>query len=315
MHSVADILKAVRNGTLNVGDAQTLLRLDAIAILGDIARIDATRYLRRGVPEIIYAASKKDSHLEAIVSGLLETRSRRLKESPGTSGEFSMPIVFSKIRDHGQAEVIINAVKRFNALGMGSELDKRRASDSRTRRHKFVATFDESANILTIAEESNTTLRTRKREGKLKRRMKKTATASKGRVALISAGTSDIPALNEAEAMLRILGCETLRFNDVGVAGLHRLLRPMKEIARFDPDAVIVAAGMEGALPSIVAGLSAVPVVGLPTSVGYGYGGRGEASLMSMLQACPLGIAVVNIDAGVAAAVIAYLIAKRSHQR
>ncbi len=118
-------------------------------------------------------------------------------------------------------------------------------------------------------------------------------------------------ALNEAEVLLNLFGCRTLRFNDVGVAGLHRLIEPMKQISDFDPDAIIVAAGMEGALPSVIAGLSSVPVIGLPTSVGYGYGGNGEAALMSMLQACSLGISVVNIDAGVAAGVVAWLIAKR----
>jgi len=134
-----------------------------------------------------------------------------------------------------------------------------------------------------------------------------------GRVALIAAGTSDLPALNEAEVVLNLLGFTTLRFNDVGVAGLHRLLQPLQRIVKFDPDAIIVAAGMEGALPTVVAGLSSVPVIGLPTSVGYGYGKGGEAALMSMLQACSLGVSVVNIDAGVAAGVVASLISRRAH--
>ncbi|MHB1867775.1 MAG: nickel pincer cofactor biosynthesis protein LarB, partial [Nitrososphaerales archaeon] len=133
----------------------------------------------------------------------------------------------------------------------------------------------------------------------------------RGRVALLAAGTSDMSALNESEILLNLFGCRTLRFNDVGVAGLHRLIEPMKQISDFNPDAIIVAAGMEGALPSVIAGLSSIPVIGLPTSVGYGYGGNGEAALMSMLQACSLGISVVNIDAGVAAGVVAWLISKR----
>jgi NCAIR mutase (PurE)-related protein len=137
---------------------------------------------------------------------------------------------------------------------------------------------------------------------------------TKGRVALLAAGTSDIPALNESEVLLNLFGCSTIRFNDVGVAGLHRLLRPMKQISKFDPDVIIVAAGMEGALPSVVAGLSSVPVIGLPTSVGYGFGGNGESALMSMLQACSLGVSVVNIDAGVAAGVVALLIASRKER-
>jgi NCAIR mutase (PurE)-related protein len=137
----------------------------------------------------------------------------------------------------------------------------------------------------------------------------------KGKVALLAAGTSDISALSEAEVLLNLFGCRTIRFDDVGVAGLHRLVDPMKQISRFNPDVIIVAAGMEGALPSVVAGLSKAPVVGLPTSVGYGYGGEGESALMSMLQACSLGISVVNIDAGVAAGVVAWLIAKKKEGR
>ena len=106
-----------------------------------------------------------------------------------------------------------------------------------------------------------------------------------------------------------------VRFNDVGVAALHRLRWPLEKIQKFDPDALVVAAGMEAALPSLVAAFSGVPVIGLPTSVGYGYGRDGESALMSMLQACPLGICVVNIDGGVAAGVVASLIARRCASR
>ncbi len=133
-----------------------------------------------------------------------------------------------------------------------------------------------------------------------------------GRVALIGAGTSDIHALNESEVLLQLLGCKTIRFNDVGVSALHRLAEPLKEIFEFDPDSIIVAAGMEAALPSVIAGLSSVPVIGLPVSVGFGYGRGGEAALMGMLQACTLGISVVNIDGGVAAGIVAWLIASRA---
>ncbi|MFI5422141.1 MAG: AIR carboxylase family protein, partial [Nitrososphaerales archaeon] len=87
---------------------------------------------------------------------------------------------------------------------------------------------------------------------------------------------------------------------------------PLRKIFEFDPDTIIVAAGMEAALPSVIAGLSSVPVIGLPVSVGFGYGRGGESALMGMLQACALGIAVVNIDGGVAAGITAWLIAKRA---
>src|SRR5919205_4066675 len=96
-----------------------------------------------------------------------------------------------------------------------------------------------------------------------------------GRVVAISAGTSDLPVLEEAVAVAREMGVAVKSFHDVGVAGLHRLAAPLEELRAFDPDCVIVAAGMEGALPSVVSGLVAVPVIGLPTSTGYGLGGDG----------------------------------------
>jgi NCAIR mutase (PurE)-related protein len=99
--------------------------------------------------------------------------------------------------------------------------------------------------------------------------------------------------------------------SDVGVAGLHRLIAPLREVMTAGVDAVVVAAGMDGALPSVVAGLVDIPVIGLPVSVGYGHGGRGEAALMAMLQSCAPGIAVVNIDNGIGAGSMAALIANR----
>jgi NCAIR mutase (PurE)-related protein len=98
---------------------------------------------------------------------------------------------------------------------------------------------------------------------------------------------------------------------DVGVAGLHRLVAPLRAMLAAPVDAIIVAAGMDGALPSVVAGLVPVPVIGLPTSVGYGLGGGGTGALTSMLQTCAPGLAVVNIDNGIGAGAMAGLIAAR----
>ena len=111
--------------------------------------------------------------------------------------------------------------------------------------------------------------------------------------------------------MAREMGVDVLRASDVGVAGLHRLVQPLREIVTAGVDCIVVAAGMDGALPSVVAGLVDVPVIGLPVSVGYGYGGNGEAALMTMLQSCAPGITVVNIDNGIGAGSTAALIANR----
>ncbi len=132
-----------------------------------------------------------------------------------------------------------------------------------------------------------------------------------GQVGVICAGTSDIPVAEEAALMAEEMGCEVTCIYDVGVAGLHRLVAPLKDLMTRGTDAIIVAAGMDGALPSVVAGLVAVPVIGLPTSIGYGMGGKGVAALLSMLQTCAPGLVVVNIDNGVGAGITAAMIANR----
>lgn len=136
-------------------------------------------------------------------------------------------------------------------------------------------------------------------------------TRTGGRVGILSAGTSDIPVAEEAALVAEEMGCQVTCIYDVGVAGLHRLLEPLRDLLASGVDALIVAAGMDGALPSVVAGLVPVPVIGLPTSVGYGLGGNGLAALLSMLQTCAPGLTVVNIDNGVGAGSTAALIANR----
>lgn len=134
-----------------------------------------------------------------------------------------------------------------------------------------------------------------------------------GRVGLLTAGTSDIPMAEEAALICREVGCTVRTAYDVGVAGLHRLREPLAAmIGESRVDVLIVAAGMDGALPSVVAGLVDVPVIGLPTSVGYGLGGGGVAALLSMLQTCAPGLAVVNIDNGIGAGAMAARIANRA---
>jgi NCAIR mutase (PurE)-related protein len=139
--------------------------------------------------------------------------------------------------------------------------------------------------------------------------------ATGGRIAVIAAGASDRPVALEATIMAREMGCDIRFVGDVGVAGLHRLVGPLREIMEWQPHAIVVAAGMDGALPSVIAGLVPVPVVGLPVSVGYGYGGDGVAALMSMLQSCAPGLAVVNIDNGIGAGSMAALIANQAVSR
>jgi hypothetical protein len=132
-----------------------------------------------------------------------------------------------------------------------------------------------------------------------------------GRIGVLTAGTSDIPVAEEVKVVAEEMGCEVFSAYDVGVAGIHRLFPPLKEMMEKDVDVIVVVAGREGALPSVVAGMVDVPIIGVPTSIGYGYGGNGVSALMAMLQACSLGIAVVNIDGGIPAGAVATMIANR----
>lgn len=131
-----------------------------------------------------------------------------------------------------------------------------------------------------------------------------------GKIGLITAGTSDIPVAEETRIVAEESGCEVLKSYDVGVAGIHRLFSQIRLMLDADVEVIVVVAGMEGALPSVVAGLVDVPVVGVPTSVGYGVGEGGFTALYAMLQSCAPGIAVVNIDNGFGAAIFASKIIK-----
>ncbi|MDN5357065.1 MAG: nickel pincer cofactor biosynthesis protein LarB [Candidatus Methanomethylophilaceae archaeon] len=131
-----------------------------------------------------------------------------------------------------------------------------------------------------------------------------------GPVAVITAGTSDIPVAKEAVLMARMMGCSCIEHFDIGVSGLHRLIFPMKDVILKNVAAVVAVAGMEGALPTLISSLSPVPVVGVPTSTGYGMGGDGIAALMGMLQSCSPGLSVVNIDNGIGAGAVAAMIAR-----
>ena len=131
-----------------------------------------------------------------------------------------------------------------------------------------------------------------------------------GKVGLLTAGTSDIPIAEEAKVIVEQGGCEVISSYDIGVAGIHRLFPQVAHMVEQDVCAFIVCAGMEGALPSVVAGLVDVPVIAVPTSVGYGIGADGKAALYSMLQSCAPGLSVVNIDNGFGAGVCALTIAK-----
>jgi len=131
-------------------------------------------------------------------------------------------------------------------------------------------------------------------------------THGKGKIAVVCAGTSDIPVAEEAQVTAEVMGNEVEHFYDVGVAGIHRLLANSERL--MEARVLIVCAGMEGALPSVVGGLVSVPVIAVPTSVGYGASFHGLAALLGMLNSCASNVTVVNIDNGFGAGYVASLI-------
>ena len=132
-----------------------------------------------------------------------------------------------------------------------------------------------------------------------------------GKIAVITAGSSDLPIAEEVKTTAELMGCDVITAQDVGIAGIHRLIEPLKQIIAEEVECIVVIAGMEGALPSVIAGLVDIPVIGVPTSTGYGLGEKGIGALTTMLQSCSPGLVIVNIDNGFGAGATAALIAKQ----
>ena len=135
-----------------------------------------------------------------------------------------------------------------------------------------------------------------------------------GTIGIITAGTSDIPIAEEASLLLRAMGIKTITSYDVGISGMHRIFPALKEMITKNVDVILVFAGMEGTLPGIVSALVDIPVVGVPTSSGYGIGEKGKGAITTMLQSCSPGLAVVNINNGFGAAAFAAIIVKRIYK-
>ena len=213
---------------------------------------------------------------------------------------------FAKI-DHGRAsrqgfpEVIFGQGKtREQVIGIFEKLIERSPNVLITRTTADV--FGEIRNIVADAEWHES--------AKLIRVLRDKTDLGMGEIAVVTAGTSDIPVAEEAALTAEAMGNRVTRIWDAGVAGIHRIIsqREILQNARV----VIVAAGMEGALPSVVGGLVAVPVIGVPTSIGYGASFGGIAALLGMLNSCSSNVTVVNIDNGFGAGFVASLVNRSS---
>ena len=298
-HDLRRLLEALLAGDLGLDDAVQKLRLLQVTQLGEFARLDTNRDLRKGVPEVIYAPRKRDEDLEmivrhfladrglALVSRLEPARAAKLRAAltgaaaPGACREPTVGVdLLAGANPAGDAELDAGA-ESMPAAGPVADL---------------TFEYQRAAEVLAA-----TTPAYRPPE-------------AGGCVGLLTAGTSDIPVAEEAALVITHMGCRVERGYDTGVAGVHRLLEPLTRMIQSGVDVLVVAAGMEGALPSVVAGLVDVPVIGVPTSTGYGLGGDGTAALYSILQSCSPGLVAVNIDNGVGAGAAASLIARRRRE-
>ncbi|NWF96482.1 MAG: nickel pincer cofactor biosynthesis protein LarB [Candidatus Thorarchaeota archaeon] len=249
------MLEDLVSGRISTEEAERLIRARDAERLGEFAVLDLQRQERTGVPEVILAEWKDESHLVSIA----ETVVKR-------NGFALLTRVSRSKRDRILEEL---SHLRYEVSGSGDHLT-----------------------MLLHSSDWSPPQRA-------------------GRIAVMTAGTSDKPYADEVKATAEVMGVEVVTFRDVGVAGIHRLLEPLATIAKMDVDALVVLAGMEGALPTVVASLVDLPVIGLPVPTGYGLGGKGKTALASMLQSCVPGLAVVNIGNGVGAGALAALIAKR----
>lgn len=235
-------------------------------LIGDLgfAQVDLNRLKRRGVGEVIFGQGKTK---EQILDLLLYL-------------------------SHHQGRALATRVSLESGLWIDQQLTELQTPDTSVN----PSTLSSSPKRQWIYHQSA-------RCFELKLPQSQPSQKGKGVIAVVSAGTSDGPVADEAECVLRFLGHDVDRINDVGVAGLHRLLNQLERLQ--SANVLVVCAGMEGALASVVAGLVDVPVIAVPTSVGYGANLQGLTTLLSMLNSCAAGVAVVNVDNGFGAAYLA----------
>jgi pyridinium-3,5-biscarboxylic acid mononucleotide synthase len=241
------LLEDVQRGRLAVSEALARLRTLPFENLG-FACVDHHRHLRRGFPEVVFAAGKSLAQVRGILASLWDR----------------------------SEHILVTRLAPEHAEALGRDFPGAR--------------YYPDSRALTLSRGDIPDL-------------------GRGLIAVISAGTSDIPVAEEAAVTARIMGHRVETVYDCGVAGLHRLLAHQHLLAQAT--VFIVVAGMEGALPSVVGGLVDRPVIAVPTSVGYGASFGGLAALLAMLNSCANGVAVVNIDNGFGAGSLAALINRK----
>ncbi len=249
------ILERLVRGEIDLDTAEREIKLWGIERLEEVAKIDYSRELRKGLPEVILAEWKDKDVLSEIIEHALERSGR---------------VIVSRVREDQ-----LDIIKRFKEEAI---VVKSPYSRVYVIRKSDAPSFEEPC----------------------------------GKVGILTAGTSDIPLGEEVRLIVEEAGCEVHKEYDVGIANLKRTLDAVKFLLEKDVDVIVTIAGMEGMLPSVVASLSDVLVIGLPSAVGYGLGGEGVSALYSMLQSCSPGMVVVNIGNSIGAAYAAIAVARRA---
>ncbi len=250
--------------------------------------------MRETLEKLAQGKISVDEAEKALKMNIVENVGNVAKLDVGREKRRSVPeIVFAEGKSKEDLDAICKTMLEKTGRIIVTRLDNQQIDELQTKFHAYDTQVSPHAKSLVV------------------RRKEYHGPKTGGRIGVLTAGTVDLAVAEEAVMIAQEMGCETFLEADAGVAGIHRLVEPLKRMLANDVDCLIVVAGREGALPTVVAGLVDLPLIAVPASSGYGYGGKGEAALMAMLQACSLGLAVVNIDSGVAAGVVAAQVANR----
>lgn len=288
-----EILEKLLKGEIDIETCENLLKANSILELDEVAKFDDHREVRTGFPEAILAQGKEYDDLLAIIKGYFNNT---LNNPNNTSNLDNSKYNNDNNSNNSDNSLLITRLSKKIYYQLNNDLTH--------LKNDFIFDYNEKAKILIISKDKSLDNDQNSNNSDVENRdnLKK--------IGIVTAGTSDISVGEEAKIIVEQGGCEAITSYDIGVAGIHRLFPQIAKMIELGVCAIIVCAGMEGALPSVVAGLVDVPIIGVPTSIGYGVGGEGKAALYSMLQSCAPGIAVVNIDNGFGAGVFALTIAK-----
>ena len=281
------ILKAVAEGSMSVEEAELRLKTEPFTDIG-YAKIDLHRKLRQGAGEVIYGAGKTANQIAGIIRSMTGHGQHRILVTRLTEDkETELFRLLSADSDNSRSGKIDSHDRdsKSSDLKCQSGSESANASESTITRADAFPSYEYHA-LAGIAVFGGIP-----------------APNGIGTVLVATGGTSDIPVAEEAALTAEFLGSKVNRVYDVGVAGLHRLLPHIRDIA--SASVIIAIAGMEGALASVIGGLADCPVIAVPTSVGYGASFGGISALLSMLNSCASGVSVVNIDNGFGAGFLA----------